>query len=283
MRCPQCGTQNEPDSRFCGGCGARLAGTLAPTQKISPDAQFTPGPIPQPTTLQRQPPPPQSASQPVARAQGGETRAPQPAQRQPSAPQSVPRQPSAERPSVPPIGQRPPRTLSSPNGVQHARSFNDASLVRASRPWGIIIVVLAIDLALAAAGGWLLSEGLADPPASAQAGSAAKTSRTSNPSEAVGTVVNSTPVNVKALVAPTPVPVAAQPEPIPIAADPQPVVVAERTPVPDPVATPVKVANTKGKSKARTRKPLDGPVDPYAVEAPPPPGPPPPPLHESQP
>ncbi|MCW5806146.1 MAG: zinc ribbon domain-containing protein, partial [Deltaproteobacteria bacterium] len=34
MRCQSCGTQNESDSRFCGGCGARLGGTLAPTQKI---------------------------------------------------------------------------------------------------------------------------------------------------------------------------------------------------------------------------------------------------------
>src|SRR5689334_442857 len=40
MRCASCGTQNEPDSRFCGGCGARLpAGEtrLAPTPKVTND------------------------------------------------------------------------------------------------------------------------------------------------------------------------------------------------------------------------------------------------------
>src|SRR5215510_10391048 len=42
MRCPNCGTDNAPDSRFCGGCGARQASDprVAPTQKISDDARF---------------------------------------------------------------------------------------------------------------------------------------------------------------------------------------------------------------------------------------------------
>jgi len=57
MHCPSCGTQNEPDSRFCGGCGARLAAgksQLAPTQKVTNDANeiqpraqaMTPAPLP---------------------------------------------------------------------------------------------------------------------------------------------------------------------------------------------------------------------------------------------
>jgi zinc-ribbon domain len=43
MRCPSCGTENAPDSRFCGGCGLRFAVSgqrLAPTQKIDDDASF---------------------------------------------------------------------------------------------------------------------------------------------------------------------------------------------------------------------------------------------------
>jgi hypothetical protein len=46
MRCPTCNTENTPDSRFCGGCGAKLALTeprVAPTAKIPDDAPF---PIP---------------------------------------------------------------------------------------------------------------------------------------------------------------------------------------------------------------------------------------------
>jgi len=44
--------------------------------------------------------------------------------------------------------------------------------VRAQRPWALIFVVLAIDLALAGTGGWLLSQGLAassSPPPAAGA------------------------------------------------------------------------------------------------------------------
>src|SRR5688572_16392253 len=44
MRCPKCGTENAPDSRFCGVCGAMQPSLppqqqrLAPTAKISDDA-----------------------------------------------------------------------------------------------------------------------------------------------------------------------------------------------------------------------------------------------------
>ena len=42
MRCPTCGTENAPDSRFCGGCGARLApARVAPTQTTD-DAPYAP-------------------------------------------------------------------------------------------------------------------------------------------------------------------------------------------------------------------------------------------------
>jgi len=295
MRCPQCGTQNEPDSRFCGGCGARLSGTLAPTQKISPDAQFTPGPVqPQPTTLQRQPPPPNSASQPVARAPSGQqpplnrpSSPPQPVQqrqpsaqvvqqRQPSAPQPVAR---ASQPSVPPIGQRGPRAQSVPpsNGVpanvRPARgSLAEASLSMAparGRPWGVIIVVLVIDLALAAAGGWLLSQGLADPPAPAP-GSAAKTGSTSGEGKAIGTI------------APAAALPAARVAPVP----PKPANPSTLMPVttPEPAAAPPKPKARKRPSVGKKKS--AGPIDPYNEPAPGPPlppYPPPPPLPEPSP
>jgi hypothetical protein len=293
MRCPQCGTHNEPDSRFCGGCGARLAGTLAPTQKISPDVQFAPGPIqPQPTTLQRQPPPPNSASQPSARPASGQqplarpSSAPQPVQqRQPSAPQPVAR---ASQPSVPPIGQRGPRAQSVPpasNGVpasvRPARgSLADASLSIApahGRPWGVIIVVLVIDLALAATGGWLLSQGLADPPAPTP-GSAAKTGSTSGETKAIGTIAPAVAMPA-ARITPPPAP----PRPA------NPSTVMPVTP-PEPAAAPEKPSPPKARKRPSKVKPAGGPVDPY--NEPPPPGPPlppyppppaPPPLHEPSP
>ncbi|MBC7974362.1 MAG: zinc ribbon domain-containing protein, partial [Myxococcales bacterium] len=48
MRCPSCGTDNAPGSRFCGGCGAKLAvsARLAPTQKITDDAGYPQPPAP---------------------------------------------------------------------------------------------------------------------------------------------------------------------------------------------------------------------------------------------
>lgn len=283
MRCSQCGTHNEPDSRFCGGCGARLAGSLAPTHKLAPDAQFTPGPVqPQPTTLQRQPPPPNSASQPVARpssapqpVQQQKPSAPQPAQRQPSAPQPVSR---PSQPSVPPIGQRGPRAQSVPpasNGVPAVRpargSLADASLSMTparGRPWAVIIVVLVIDLALAATGGWLLSQGLADPPAQPPApGSAARTGSTSTRGEAIGTIAPAA-----ALPAARIVPPAKPPEP-------------PKALLPVTASTPVAATPEPPKPKARKRpsgkkKSAGGPVDPYDEQPPPgpalPPYPPPP-------
>ena len=275
MRCPQCGTQNEPDSRFCGGCGARLAGSLAPTHKLAPDAQFTPGPVqPQPTTLQRQPPPPNSASQPVARpasapqpVQQQKPSAPQPAQRQPSAPQPVSR---PSQPSVPPIGQRGPRAQSVPpssNGVpanvRPARgSLADASLSMGPprRPWAVIIVVLVIDLALAATGGWLLSQGLADPPAPAPApGSAAKTGSTSEKPQAIGTIAPAPALPAAKIVPPKP----ADPAPVE-----QPKTVLSVTPsTPQPKA--------RKRPSVGKKKSAGGPVDPYDE---PPPGPPLPPY-----
>src|SRR5512138_2138020 len=76
MRCASCGTENAPDSRFCGGCGARLGASgprVAPTQKISDDAPY---------------PPPAAA--PVAHASA-----------QPSGPRVIPKTPYV--PGAPPV------------------------------------------------------------------------------------------------------------------------------------------------------------------------------------
>jgi hypothetical protein len=41
MRCPTCGTENEPDSRFCGGCGARLNESVPPRASSQPPAKIS--------------------------------------------------------------------------------------------------------------------------------------------------------------------------------------------------------------------------------------------------
>jgi len=200
MRCPSCGTQNEPDSRFCGGCGARLSGTLAPTQKIQADAQVVAAqPAPGPRTPQRhaggQGPELQPASQAQPSAQQVAQRqalasaqqavqrpppavsTPQPAQRQPSVQQVAQRQPSAQR-AVPAGGPQPAQRSSSaapgayvaPRSTPHEaataavgsspRRSMDEAIAVPKRNWGLIAVVLVFDLGLAAAGAYLLNEGL---------------------------------------------------------------------------------------------------------------------------
>jgi zinc-ribbon domain len=183
MRCPSCGTQNEPDSRFCGGCGARLHGTLAPTHKIVPDPQVVAA-QPAPSLREQQ-------AQAIARQVSAEYAA----QRQPSAPQPVQPQrstpvPQAVPPSAPQNGsdlQRPrsssqqpvrSRSNSVPQGVyapprttpasgggaigSQPRSSRalDEPIAVPRRRWGLILFVLVFDLGLAAAGVYLLNEGL---------------------------------------------------------------------------------------------------------------------------
>lgn len=171
MRCPSCGTQNEPDSRFCGGCGARLSGVeprLAPTQKIETGAQpIQPAPAVAPHV--RMPSGPQAVAQ---RTPSQERSAPQPfplapsVERKPSAQQHAQRGSGPQRPaSIPP---------QSANGAHAANSFQtttpkprpdlDGSLsmpLPRQRRTGLIAFVLLIDVGLAAAGAWMLREGLA--------------------------------------------------------------------------------------------------------------------------
>jgi hypothetical protein len=165
MRCPSCGTENVPDSRFCGICGAKLTPTaeprVAPTAKIPDDAAFAPGHFasPHPSAAASPAPPsippnsgysPQPASIPPntyiapAYATGPATLPPRSATPAPSpvavAPDpyqapTYPREPSMSMPAV------------------------------ASPRWGLIILLLVLDLGLAGTGAYLLQKGLAKPDA----------------------------------------------------------------------------------------------------------------------
>jgi hypothetical protein len=150
MRCPSCGTDNAPDSRFCGGCGTRFgasASRVAPTQKISDDASF-----PQPAA-------PAGSAVPVT-APG--IVAPRAIAATPFAPQGAPssRAGSSPRPAATPL----PSSRPKPQIVV----VDNPSLslpIAARRPWGLIAVVLLLDIGLAVTGVLLLREGLADRPA----------------------------------------------------------------------------------------------------------------------
>ena len=178
MRCPSCGTENAPDSRFCGGCGARIATSgqrVAPTQKISDDASF---------------PPRRSAPTPAGRA----VRVTPPGTAPPDSHAAAPAATPATAPDSglravtppPPGAFASPRTITPtpaaapsrlPTGVAESEAARgiDPSLsmpIAARRPWALIVTVLLIDLGLGAAGVWMLSRGLdrpsAAPPSSAQ-------------------------------------------------------------------------------------------------------------------
>ena len=247
MRCATCGTHNEPDSRFCGGCGARLAGTVAPTHKIVANpalgnAQPTQPVTPVPTreqqaqaiarqvsadyNAQRLP----SARQPAAQRPPSAHDVRRPSahdvvkrppsahdvvQRPPSAHDVVQRPPSAHDvvqrpPSAHDVVQRPlsardvqrpasaqsqrpstnpsanpqpaqrPSSLPGASAVPHAtpspavavatksRGSLDESYAVPKRSIALILVVLVFDLGLAAAGVYLLNEGLSTGAASPQ-------------------------------------------------------------------------------------------------------------------
>jgi hypothetical protein len=106
MRCPSCGTENAPGSRFCGGCGARLALSgqrVAPTQKISDDASFP------------QPPGGGGHAMPVT-VPGVASPRPLPSSPYASGPAGVPR--SAPASGARPITAPPPQRSSAPTPAQ---------------------------------------------------------------------------------------------------------------------------------------------------------------------
>jgi hypothetical protein len=160
MRCPSCGTENAPDSRFCGGCGARLGQSsqrVAPTQKISDDASY-----------------PQPPTGPGPSGYAAQVTAPPPARSVPPAPYAVsggsPR--TASTPPGypnPPVGSRPPDNPVRPSEARPRTASIAPSLsmpIAARRPWGLIAVVLVLDLGLAVSGAWMLTAGLSERPAS---------------------------------------------------------------------------------------------------------------------
>lgn len=209
MRCPSCGTENAPDSRFCGGCGARLGASaqrLAPTQKISDDAIFPQRPaaggghggqaVAQPGGGPRLVPP-------AAYAPGG--LAPQPSAPQPSAPQ--PRAISSAPPSVQatsPATARPPNgSARQPQVSPRTSQLDDPSLsmpIVARRPWGLIIFLLVLDLGLGAAGIWMLSEGLGDKPSAKSA--APRSGASATPASAVASGATGAPIEPRTTSAP---------------------------------------------------------------------------------
>jgi zinc ribbon protein len=165
MRCSSCGTENATDSRFCGGCGARLASSerrVAPTQKISDDASFPqahpsgPGAVaaPQITPSRALPAPIAPTPPPLAAPIGSHP------------PSAMPLTPA---PRVTPVAGPPgPIPHSGPRPiVEGPFGGPDASAampVVARRPWGLIAVVLLFDVGLAVAGAWMLAQGLGARP-----------------------------------------------------------------------------------------------------------------------
>ena len=177
MRCAVCGTENAPDSRFCGGCGARTApSTVAPTQKMSDDAPMPTQAVPSLAHAQTYanhgpasiPPPGYHSIPPTNYSSIPPTN--NPASVPPTNYNSIP--PTNNPASVPPVnnayGSQPP---SAPGTVQRratapptAPTTPSVSMPRkgGGTRWGIVLFVLALDLGLAVAGAWMLRAGLAD-------------------------------------------------------------------------------------------------------------------------
>jgi len=136
MRCPSCGTDNAPDSRFCGGCGARFGVVehrVAPTAKISDDAPYPQAAVP----MQR------AVSQPAL---------------QHIPPQRTPTPPPAAQGSQPPVMAKPASSFA--RTTPRPRSAMSGSIKVPRRPMGLIVLVIVIDLALAGTGAALLAKGL---------------------------------------------------------------------------------------------------------------------------
>lgn len=157
------------------------SGLVAPTQKISDDAPYPPSSIPPqnytPSTIPPAAPnyatlppannsyPPQNNTYPPANTSGPKSIPPQNAIARVQTAPPVRAQTAPPSVATPPQGTpSQPRTKS--NGVpaisRKAPAFSDPSITPPpKRRWGLIITVLVIDLALAGAGVYLLTEGLA--------------------------------------------------------------------------------------------------------------------------
>ena len=140
MRCPACSTENTPDSRFCGRCGAKLVSEprLAPTAKIPDDA-----PLPAQAAV---------AGAPYA---GGGPISYAPPQMPPAAALPSPAPTATPVPAAPaPIRRVPEASVSLPEPPR--------------RRTGLVAAVLVIDLALAGTGAFLLAKGVAPPKPAAR-------------------------------------------------------------------------------------------------------------------
>ncbi len=211
MRCPSCGTENTPDSRFCGGCGARLspeAPRVAPTLKVSDDAPF---PTPAP---------------PPARSFGMHDSLVPTSPRQPSIPPTAnPSIPPTPYQSIPPTAQRPQSSMPYPRAQSPALSNPPAmsdpalSLPVVHRPWGLISLVLVIDLALAGTGGLLLAKGLSakssspSPPPSPAPAAAPAPAAVPAPAPAAVPAPAPAPATGSAAAPPAPPPPPTKPDP----------------------------------------------------------------------
>ena len=286
MRCPSCGTENAPDSRFCGVCGAKQAppGRLAATAKIPDDAPFPqPAQKPQaqqgyqqgPASIPPQPNPyaatgpasipPSSgpasipptskgpASIPPHMYQRAATPAPVDSQRVTPVP---PELRSQDPNFVPQTSQRAPVRVPSP--APAGSMAGDSFVVPPQRPLGLIAIVLVIDLALAGSGAVMLSKGLAKKkPADTAAPKAPAMQQRSEaappPAPAPTPAPSPSPTEAVQAAAPPPPPAVTPP----ITAAAAPVIEAK----PDKTQTRDKDKKTKG-SKTTSSGPVTSPSGP---------------------
>jgi hypothetical protein len=257
MRCPTCGTENTPDSRFCGGCGAKLVpevSRVAPTAKISDDATFPPQRYPTPVPAQNYASGPASIPPNTYQAPPGPASIPPNTYRAPQGPASIP--PASIPPntyqapaSIPPTNSPasiPPNTYQArpasipPTNAGYAPREPSMSMpIVPQARWGLIVFVLLLDIGLAAAGAVMLQKGLAKPdPAPASDGSAHATTTTTQaaPPPAVTAPAPSPDVSASiATVANAAKPDAAKPDAAksePAKPEPVPVVQAKKSPPP---------------------------------------------------
>ncbi|HEX3761540.1 MAG TPA: zinc-ribbon domain-containing protein [Kofleriaceae bacterium] len=179
MRCPSCGTDNAPDSRFCGGCGTRFAVSgqrVAPTQKITDDTSFPQRPLAPgagsavpvtapgvvaPRAIPATPFQPSAAAAVQRPLAGGSAAPARPPTAQPLA--RAPRRPDRSAPAPARSPSTPPLSSPSPRPQALVVDAPSRSLpIAARRRWTLIAIVLLIDLGLAAAGVWMLVQGLGD-------------------------------------------------------------------------------------------------------------------------
>ncbi len=245
MRCPKCGSDNAPDSRFCGVCGLPQS-KLAPTTKISDDAPFAPPtrsvqPISPVAGVSYSPPsmPPQNVAGLAPQQQAGLTTRPGGHAAPPRTGDHGQVRPSGDYQQVRPSGQAPGRQSFdsiTPTGRQERTPMPDASqrpsgqrsLAHApmasspsmsfsaapSRPLGLIAIVLVIDLALAGTGAALLAKGMSSPAASKAEAKPAPDKKSELPAPSATAVAAASPTApspATAVVTATPVEPAAAP------------------------------------------------------------------------